>query len=107
MNGLTAWLVLESMAVPGGGTIAVTGGAAGAFGGYVVQLAKTQGLTVVADAKDSDVALVTALGADEVVERGDDVASRIRAVAPDGVDGSSPTERCSARRSSRRSATTA
>ncbi len=86
MNGLTAWLVLESLAVPGAGTIAVTG-AAGAFGGYVVQLAKTQGLTVVADAKDSDVALVTALGADEVVERGDDVAARIRTVVPGGVDG--------------------
>ena len=86
MNGLTAWLVLESLAIPQGGTLAVTG-AAGAFGGFVVQLAKTQGLTVIADAKDGDVALIKALGADEVVERGDDVAARIRKVFPDGVDG--------------------
>jgi NADPH2:quinone reductase len=86
MNGLTAWLVLESLAIPGGGTLAVTG-AAGAFGGFVVQLAKTRGLTVVADGKDSDVALLKALGVDEVVERGDDVAARIRRLYPDGVDG--------------------
>ena len=88
MNGLTAWLVLESLssAVPDGGAIAVTG-AAGAFGGYVVQLAKTRGLTVVADAKDSDRALVTALGADAVVDRGDDVADRILAAYDGGVDG--------------------
>lgn len=86
MNGLTAWLVLEDLAVPAGGTVAVTG-AAGAFGGYVVQLAARQGLPVIADASESDVALVAALGADEVVARGDDVATRIREVAPDGVDG--------------------
>lgn len=86
MNGLTAWLVLEDLALPAGATIAVTG-AAGAFGGYVVQLAKTQGLRVIGDASDSDVPLVTALGADEVVARGEDVAARIREIVPAGVDG--------------------
>ncbi len=85
MNALTARLALDAMAVPAGGTIAVTG-AAGSFGGYVVQLAKADGLTVIADAKDSDVDLVRSLGADEVVERGDDVVARIRELAPDGVD---------------------
>jgi len=86
MNGLTARLVLEQLAVPTGGTIAVTG-AAGAFGGYVVQLAKADGLRVVADAAEADEELVRGLGADEVVRRGDDVAERIRAVVSDGVDG--------------------
>ena len=76
MNGLTARLVLEQLAVPTGGTIAVTG-AAGAFGGYVVQLAKADGLRVVADAAEADEELVRGLGADEVVRRGDDVAERI------------------------------
>ena len=62
-------------------------GAAGAFGGYVVQLAKADGLTVVADASGADEQLVRDLGADVVVRRGDDVAARIRAEFPGGVDG--------------------
>jgi NADPH2:quinone reductase len=86
MNGLTARLALDMLAIPAGGTIAVTG-AAGAFGGYVVQLAKADGLRVVADASEADEQLVRDLGADVIVRRGDDVAANIRAVAPDGVDG--------------------
>jgi NADPH:quinone reductase-like Zn-dependent oxidoreductase len=62
-------------------------GAAGAFGGYVVQLAKADGLTVVADASEADEQLVRDLGADVVVRRGNDVADRIRERYPDGVDG--------------------
>lgn len=85
MNALTARLALDFVAVPAGGTVAVTG-AAGAFGGYAVQLAKTEGLRVFADASEADVQLVQELGADTVVPRGDDVADRFRALAPDGVD---------------------
>ena len=62
-------------------------GAAGAYGGYVIQLAKAEGLTVIADASAADEALVKSLGADIVVPRGDDFAARIRAHFPDGVDG--------------------
>jgi NADPH2:quinone reductase len=86
MNGLTAVLSLEALAVPAGGTIAVTG-APGAYGGYVVQLAKVAGLRVVVDAQASDEALVRALGADEVVPRGQDLPAAVRAVAPQGVEG--------------------
>jgi NADPH2:quinone reductase len=86
MNGLTARLALDLMALQPGQVLAVTG-AAGAFGGYVVQLAKAEGLTVVADASEADEALVRELGADVVVRRGDDVAGRIRDHFPDGVDG--------------------
>lgn len=85
MNALTARLALDFVAVPAGGTVAVTG-AAGAFGGYAVQLAKTEGLRVFADASEADVQMVQELGADTVVPRGDDVADRFRALAPDGVD---------------------
>jgi NADPH:quinone reductase-like Zn-dependent oxidoreductase len=74
------------MALQPGQVVAVTG-AAGAFGGYVVQLAKADGLTVVADASEADEQLVRDLGADVVVRRGDDVAARIREQFPDGVDG--------------------
>ncbi len=86
MNGLTARQSLDQLALHSGQTLAVTG-AAGCYGGYVVQLAKADGLRVIADASDADNDLVRELGADIVVPRGDDVAARFRYVAPDGVDG--------------------
>jgi NADPH2:quinone reductase len=86
MNGLTARRSLDLLSLSPGQTIAVTG-AAGAYGGYVIQLAKAEGLTVIADASEQDDALVRSLGADIIVRRGDDVASRIREHVPNGVDG--------------------
>src|SRR4051812_12656608 len=86
MNGLTARFSLDLMGLQPGQVLAVTG-AAGAYGGYVVQLAKADGLTVVADASAAEEQLVRDLGADVVVRRGDDVAGRIRAHVPQGVDG--------------------
>lgn len=85
MNGLTARLALDLLGLAPGQTVAVTG-AAGAFGGYAVELAKADGLRVIADASEADEALVAGLGADVVVRRGDDVADRFREHAPDGVD---------------------
>ena len=86
MNGLTARRSLDLLGLKAGQTIAVTG-AAGIYGGYVIQLAKNDGLKVIADASEADEALVKSLGADIVVRRGDDVAARIRQHCPDGVDG--------------------
>jgi NADPH:quinone reductase-like Zn-dependent oxidoreductase len=86
MNGMTARLSLDQLALERGQVIAVTG-AAGSYGGYVVQLAKADGLEVIADASAVDEQLVRELGADIVVRRGDDVADQIRAVRPEGVDG--------------------
>ncbi len=86
MNGLTARQSLDQLALRPGQTLAVTG-AAGCYGGYVVQLAKADGLRVIADASSADTELVRTLGADVVVPRGDDIAAQIRKVAPGGVDG--------------------
>ena len=86
MNGLTARQSLDQLALQPRQTIAVTG-AAGCYGGYVVQLAKAEGLRVIADASEADERLVAGLGADVVVRRGDDVAARFREAAPGGVDG--------------------
>ncbi|MEU5303998.1 NADP-dependent oxidoreductase [Streptomyces noursei] len=86
MNAMTARLALDALAVPPGGTIAVTG-AAGAVGGYAVELAKADKLTVIADAAPHDAHRVRGFGADHVVERGPEVAARIRALAPEGVAG--------------------
>lgn len=86
MNGLTARLSLDQLALRSGQIIAVTG-AAGAYGGYVIQIAKHEGLRVIADASPSDESLVNALGADVIVSRGDDFSQQVRRVVPDGVDG--------------------
>jgi len=85
MNGLTATQMLELAALRPGQTIAVTG-AAGTLGNYLIQLAKIQGLTVIADAAPKDLALVQSLGADHIVDRGEGLADRIRSVFPEGVD---------------------
>jgi NADPH:quinone reductase-like Zn-dependent oxidoreductase len=86
MNGLTARMSLDQLGLRPGQTLAVTG-AAGAYGGYMVQLGKADGLTVIADASEADEELVAGLGADTVVRRGVDVAERILAAVPGGVDG--------------------
>jgi NADPH2:quinone reductase len=86
MNGLTVRLALDLLALLPGQTLAVTG-AAGAVGGYAVQLGKADGLRVIADASDSDEQLVHSLGADVVVRRGPEFAARVLEVDPEGVDG--------------------
>jgi NADPH:quinone reductase len=86
MNGMTVRMSLDLLRLSPGQVIAVTG-AAGAYGGYVVQLAKAEGLTVIADASEKDEKLVASFGADIVVRRGDDLASRIRKHFRQGVDG--------------------
>ncbi len=86
MNGMTARRSLDLLNLSAGQSIAVTG-AAGAYGGYVIQLAKAEGLVVIANASEKDEQLIKSLGADIVVLRGDDVATRIREHFPEGVDG--------------------
>jgi NADPH:quinone reductase-like Zn-dependent oxidoreductase len=86
MNGLTARLSLDLLGLSAGQSLAVTG-SAGAYAGYVIQLAKADGLTVIADSSEADEALVKSLGADIIVRRGDDVAARFREHFPNGVDG--------------------
>lgn len=86
MNALTVRAALDVLDLRPGQTLAVSG-AAGAVGGYAVQLGKADGLRVVADASPADEKLVTSLGADVVVPRGDDFGARVRAVLPGGADG--------------------
>jgi NADPH:quinone reductase-like Zn-dependent oxidoreductase len=86
MNGLTARMALDALDLQPGQTLAVTG-AAGAVGGYAIQLAKSEGLRVVADAAPADEQLVRDLGADVIVARGDDFADRVLQAVPEGADG--------------------
>lgn len=86
LNALTADQALDALALPAGSTLLVTG-AAGAVGGYAVQLARHRGLEVVACAAAADEELVRELGAQGVVPRGADLPTAVRALVPGGVDG--------------------
>lgn len=86
MNGLTTRQAFDFLGLQPGQSLAVTG-AAGAVGGYAVQLGRAQGLRVIADASEADEQLVKDLGADIVVRRGPDFAARVREAFPEGADG--------------------
>lgn len=85
VNAATARLALDLFDLPPGSSVAITG-AAGAVGGYAIQLAKADGLRVIAQAASEDDELVRALGADVVVPRGTTLAQAVRSDTPDGVD---------------------
>ena len=86
MNGLTARLSLDLLNLTKGQVVAVTGGP-GAYGGYVNQLAKADGLIVIADSNESDIELLRELGVDHIIPRGENFAKKIKEVFPNGVDG--------------------
>ncbi len=86
MNGLTVRKALDMLDLKQGQTLAVTG-AAGAVGGYAVELGVADGLRVIAIASPGDEAMLKQMGAEAFVPRGDDAAQRIRALFPAGVDG--------------------
>jgi NADPH2:quinone reductase len=86
MNGLTALMAVQAANVLPGEPLLITG-AAGAVGGYCVQLAKAGGMTVLADAKEQDELLVRNLGADYIYRRGPHLADAVRARWPAGVAG--------------------
>ena len=86
MNGLTVRLALDKLALGPGQTLGVTG-AAGAVGGYAVELGVSDGLRVIAVAAPKDEALVKRFGASIVVARGDGAIQGLHDAAPGGVDG--------------------
>ena len=86
MNGLTARLSLDLLNLNKGQVVAVTGGP-GAYGGYVIQLAKADGLTVIADSNENDIELLNELGVDHIIPRGENFSKKIKEVFPEGVDG--------------------
>lgn len=69
------------------GQVVLVAGATGGVGNQVVQLTSKAGAHVIASAhSDEERAQVTALGAAEIVDYTDDVASQVLAQHPDGVD---------------------
>ncbi|WP_141579864.1 NADP-dependent oxidoreductase [Actinomadura sp. WMMA1423] len=86
LNALTAFQALDLLGLPPGGTLLVTG-AAGAVGGYAVELAAHRGLRVVAAASAADESEVRGFGAEMFVPRGEYLGDSVRALVPGGVDG--------------------
>jgi len=86
LNAVAARLALDALDLKAGQVVAVTG-AAGAVGGYAIQLARARGLTVIADASPDDEDLIRALGADHIIARGDGLTGQIRRLVPGGVAG--------------------
>jgi NADPH2:quinone reductase len=85
LNGLTAVQALDLLAAPAGSTVLITG-AAGAVGGYLVELASARGLRVVATAAAADEATVRGWGAEAFIPRTPDLAGEVRGLFPGGVD---------------------
>lgn len=81
-NALTAAITLEHLRLEPGATLAVTG-ATGAVGGYLVELAARQGVTVIAAASEEEAALVRGFGATTVIDRSTDFVEGVLA-ATDG-----------------------
>jgi NADPH:quinone reductase-like Zn-dependent oxidoreductase len=90
LNGSTALQALDLLGLQPGQTVLVTG-AAGAVGGFAVELAVARGLQVVATASDGDEELVRGLGAEVFVPRSQPLAEEVRRAVPGGVDGALDT----------------
>ena len=86
LAGAAAHAIIDGAALQPGQTLLVAG-ATGGVGTQVVQLAAAAGARVIATAHtDAERELVSRLGADVVVDHQGDLASQVRAAAPDGVD---------------------
>ena len=86
LNSLTADQALDLLALRPGQWLLVTG-AAGAVGGFALELAALRGLRSVAVAAPGDEELVRRLGADEFVARTPYLGGAVRRVVPGGVHG--------------------
>ncbi|WP_405159583.1 zinc-binding dehydrogenase [Nocardia sp. NBC_01499] len=85
LNGLTAVQALAALGLRRGETLLVTG-AAGAVGGFAVELAAAQGVRVIASAGVADESVVRALGATDFVPRTQNLPDAVREIATGGVD---------------------
>ncbi|WP_328609526.1 NADP-dependent oxidoreductase [Amycolatopsis sp. NBC_00345] len=86
LNASTASLALENFPLRPRETLLVTG-AAGAVGGYAVELARTRGVRIVAQGRPEDEEFLRALGISWFVSREEDLGAAVRRFLPEGVDG--------------------
>ncbi|MDQ1517775.1 MAG: hypothetical protein QOE80_3605 [Actinomycetota bacterium] len=86
LNAMTASQALDHLPLRPGDTLLVTG-AAGAVGGYAVELARTRGVRTIALGRPADEELLLGLGATSFVPGRGDVGAAVRQLVPGGVDG--------------------
>jgi NADPH2:quinone reductase len=86
VNGLTAYQMMHGSAKVRAGQTVLVLGAGGGVGSILVQLARQAGVRVIGTAGPRHHEALRALGAEPVDYHDSDVASRIRELAPDGVD---------------------
>ena len=85
VNGVTAWRMLHRAASVRRGQTIVVLGAAGGVGTVLVQLARHAGIRVIGTAGPKQQERLRALGVTPIDYRCEDVAARVRELAPDGV----------------------
>ncbi|MFE0681496.1 medium chain dehydrogenase/reductase family protein [Streptomyces sp. NPDC058961] len=85
VNGITAWQMLHRKARIRAGQTVVVHGANGGVGSVLVQLALAAGARVIGTASGRHHEALRERGVDPVDYRDEDVAARIRALAPEGV----------------------
>ncbi len=86
LNATTADQALDALDLAPGQWLLVTG-AAGAVGGFAIELAVMHGLRVVAQAGAADEEVVRGFGAELFVLRDAPLATTVRQIVPGGVDG--------------------
>jgi 2-desacetyl-2-hydroxyethyl bacteriochlorophyllide A dehydrogenase len=84
VNGVTAWRMLADARISAGDSVLVHG-AGGGVGTLLVQLARRLGASVIGTGRPAQRGVIEALGARFIDYRGEDVAARVRALAPAGV----------------------
>lgn len=84
LAGLTAFQVLNRLALTSGETVLIHGGSGG-VGSLGIQIAAARGSQVIATASEKNHDFLRSLGA-EPVAYGDGLADRVRALRPEGVD---------------------
>ena len=86
LNGLTAWAAIKELALRSGQTLVVAG-AAGAVGGFALELAAARGIRVIAAVSESDRDYVLSLGANDIAAREDgNLGALVHKILPGGAD---------------------
>lgn len=86
VNGVTAYQMLHHSAKVRAGQTVLVLGASGGVGSILVQLARHEGARVIGTASPRHHEALRELGVEPIDYRDPDLAARVRAVAPDGVD---------------------
>jgi NADPH:quinone reductase-like Zn-dependent oxidoreductase len=86
LNAMTASEALDHLLLRPRDTLLVTG-AAGAVGGFAVELARTRGVRIVAQGRPEDQQFLRDRGATWFVSRDEELNEAVRRFVPQGVDG--------------------